>query len=105
MTNSIEHSGSYLWRLALLLLVVLPFLPELIIYAVMGLVKLDFCIVGKNGVCYIARVSAADIVANAVDAGVAVSVFFGLGVVAVWLKFCYSAIRRGWISSRSRQFI
>ena len=49
-----KHSHRHLWRLVLLLLVALPLLPEIMIYAIAALAKIKGCNVDDAKVCFIA---------------------------------------------------
>ncbi|KJC47721.1 hypothetical protein UB31_18370 [Bradyrhizobium sp. LTSP849] len=91
------------WRLALLLLVVLPFLPELAISVVGGLAKIGGCVVDQKEVCLIVGVNVSDVVSGLVTAAVVIgSAFAWLGLAAVWLVLCYLAIVRGWAGLAAR---
>jgi hypothetical protein len=90
------------WRLALLLLVALPFIPELIIYAVAGVALAGGCLVDDDWVCWIVGVRVSDIMANALKADLLVAAGFGMGFVVVWLALCYLVITLGWARLISR---
>jgi hypothetical protein len=47
----IERSRRYLWRLGLLLLVVIPFLPEIVIYLTVALAEIMGCQPNQNSAC------------------------------------------------------
>jgi hypothetical protein len=91
------------WRLALLLLVVLPFLPELAISAVGGLAKIGGCVVDQKEVCLIAGVNVSSALSGLITAAVVIgSAFAWLGLAAVWLVMCYLVIVRGWMGLAAR---
>ena len=98
-TKPITRSRRYWWWLALLLLLVLPFLPELVIYAVAALAKAGGCLVNEDWVCLIAGVRVADIIAKMLRSGISVARHTG---AIVWLGFCYLAITFGWRRLASR---
>jgi hypothetical protein len=102
-TKPITRSRCYWWRLALLLLVLLPLLPELVIYAVTALAKAGGCLVNDDWVCLIAGVRVADILAKMLKLGISVARYMGEYKAAiVWLGFCYLAITFGWRRLASR---
>ncbi|QPF88853.1 hypothetical protein [Bradyrhizobium commune] len=91
------------WRLALLLLVVLPFLPDLAISAVGGLAKISGCVVDQKEACLVAGVNVSDAVSGLVTASVLIgSAFAWLALAAVWLVMCYLVIVRGWTGRIAR---
>lgn len=101
-TKATKESRRHGWRMALLLLVVLPFLPEIIIYATAAVAKAGGCLVDDDWVCWIAGVRVSDVVAHLLRVGVIVAVGFGYGIAAAWLALCYLAITRGWARLISR---
>ena len=91
------------WRFALLLLVVLPFVPELVIYAVAALAKAGGCLVDENWVCTIVDVRVSGIIATMSRIGILVARYMGeYGLAVVWLGACYLTMTRGWRSLVSR---
>jgi hypothetical protein len=90
------------WRAALLLLVALPFVPELVILATSGLARLSGCDAGSDVVCRIGPSSAAAIIRNALEAGSIVGARFGDGLAAVWLAACCVLVTLGWSHLWSR---
>jgi len=93
------------WRLALLVLVVLPFLPELAIYAVGALAKLNGCVADQKQICRIVGVNVGDVLSGLVTAAVFIGTVFVLGLAAVWLVMCYLVIGRGWTGPAARFFL
>ena len=94
------------WRLALLLLVVLPFLPELAISAVGGLAKVNGCVADQKEVCLIAGANVSNALSGLLTVGLVIgSAFAWLGLAAVWLVMCYLAIVRGWAGTGARLFL
>lgn len=96
-TNSRSRHGA--WRLLLVMLVILPFSPEITIYGLVTLAKARGLTVDS---CPLAGTSLGDIVDAALQAGLFVSFGFGLGVAAIWLVVCYYTINKGWSRMRSR---
>ncbi|APG12395.1 hypothetical protein M2175_005536 [Bradyrhizobium elkanii] len=87
----------------MLLLVVLPFLPELAISVVGGLAKIDGCVVDQKEVCLIAGVNVSSALSGLITAAVVIgSAFAWLGLAAVWLVMCYLVIVRGWVRLAAR---
>jgi hypothetical protein len=103
MTKKERQPRRRLWRLSLLVLVILPFLPEVAIYAVMGLAKARGCTL--DNACRLNGTSLGDFVGAALQAGLFVSFGFGLGLVAVWIVLCCCTITNGWSRLSSRLLI
>lgn len=98
-----QPRGRRWWRLALLLSVVLPLVPELAIYAVAALAKARGCQVDEDRVCLIMGVRASNVVAEMLRAGIFVARYMGeYGLAVVWLGWCYLTITLGWRSLVSR---
>jgi hypothetical protein len=91
------------WRIVVLVLVVLPFLPEIVTLSVSVVAELRGCHVGDDIVCTIGSLSSANrIIRLALKAGFLVGVSFSSGVAAIWLALCYVSITRGWIGTSIR---
>lgn len=101
-TESTQHSRRLLWRLLLILLVVLPFLPEIAIYLVSALAEAGGCKPGETWVCLIAGTPVSDVIVAALEFGLVVSAGFGVGGAAVWLALCYLLVTLGWARLASR---
>lgn len=94
------------WRLALLLLVVLPFLPEIAIYAVGVLARIKGCVPDQKELCFIAGVNVSNVISRLLAVGLVIgSGFAGLGLAAVWLVICYLVVVRGWAGLAARLFL
>lgn len=105
-------SQRHFWRLAFLLLVVAPFLPEIVIYLTAALAKIMGCQLDQKNACLIGPIPVSDIIAFAlqVGAGLIVAarnngilwlvVFFI--VSTAWLVVCFVALTFGWAHARSR---
>lgn len=93
------------WRIALLGLVVVPFLPEIAFYATAGLAMLKGCAVEQKAACTIGPLSVADILANLLEAGLLIGGLFAFGGVVLWLGLCLVAVIGGWQRVWSRLLI
>lgn len=103
---STASSHRRFWRSAFLLLVALPFLPELLIGVTAVLAKMMGCQPDQDKECLIGLLSASDVIAFAlrVGAGLIVAatsngVFWFVAfciVVTTWLILCYIALTLGW---------
>ncbi|AWM03858.1 hypothetical protein [Bradyrhizobium amphicarpaeae] len=78
-----------------MLLVVVPFLPELVILLTSLFAGLLGCRPGSDAGCSIGP-SAAEIIRHALDAGYLVGSRFGDGLAVLWLASCYWLITLGW---------
>jgi len=101
-SQSKEHSGRRWWRLALLLFVVLPFVPEIIILAVTVIANAAGCEAGSKAACKFGPVSTSSIIGSALEIGTMIGIGFGAGIVAAWLAACYVFITLGWTRLVSR---
>jgi len=102
MAQANVSSHQRLWRLAVLLLVLLPFLPEIVIYAVSALAKINGCQVDAKSPCVIGGVSVSATIAAGLEAGLLRGAGFAAGISAVWLALCYVAVNLGWSRVLSR---
>jgi hypothetical protein len=83
------------WRISLLFLVVLPFLPEVLVLATSAIANVAGCSVESQKACAFGRF-AAEIIKIATEAGTLVGIVLGLGGVVLWLILCYTSITLGW---------
>jgi hypothetical protein len=96
MTSKPDGNSHHLrWRAALLLLVALPFLPELVILLTSLFAGISGCRPGTDTGCPIGP-SAAGIIRHALETGFLVGSRFGDGLAAIWLASCCWLITRGW---------
>jgi hypothetical protein len=100
--TSDTRSRRLVWRLALLMLVILPFLPEITVYVFTALAKASGCRLEDSSVCVLAGSAVSDIVDGALQAGLFVSLGFAIGFAAIWLALCYYMVNRGWSWTTSR---
>jgi hypothetical protein len=92
-----KHSHRHLWRLVLLLLVALPLLPEIMIYAITALAKIKGCNVDDAKVCFIAGTQVSNIIVSSLNGGLKLAMDFATsGITAGWLAACYVIIVIGW---------
>ena len=110
-----EHGGRHPFRLILLLMLILPLIPELLIWGAALLAKFSGCRPDQQDVCLIGSLPVSDVIVRALEAGAS----FILGAirnserwfvsfyvsVAAWLGVCYLAIILGWAGTASRLFI
>jgi hypothetical protein len=82
--------------------VLLPFLPDLAIYVVGGLAKVNGCVADQKEICRIAGVNVSDVLSGLVIIAVLIGTVFVLGLAAVWLVMCYLVIGRGWAGPAAR---
>jgi len=98
-TESEKSDRRRLWRLGMLALVGLPFLPEAIILITAAAARIGGCSIEKA--CTLGPL-AAGTVKLATEAGLSIGAVFGVGLVVVWLVICYIAITLGWDRLPSR---
>ncbi len=84
------------WRLMLLVLAVLPFLPEIFIRLAVTAASLKGCPVDAAEACRFGPLPVGGAIYGALSAGNLVSVAFGFGGAMVWLMLCYYALNRSW---------
>jgi hypothetical protein len=90
------------WQVALLPLIILPFVPELVVYAVAAVANAEGCPIDDGPACFIAGAKVSDIIGVFLRSSVVVAAAFAYGVAAVWLLLCYWVIGRGWTGFVSR---
>ncbi len=84
------------------MLVVLPLLPEIVIFVTSILAQVMGCQPGGETGCAIGPSSAGAIIRKALRAGSLVGSRFGDGLAAVWLALSYLFITLGWTRLSSR---
>ncbi len=95
---------SALWRHALLLVVVIPFLPEITILVTSGVATLSGCGPAGDPACSQGP-TFASITRVSLQVAWLIGRSFGHGLAAIWLLMCYVAIGRGWSGSASRLWL
>jgi hypothetical protein len=99
---SSTNTRQWRWKTALVFLVVLPLIPELVIFATSLLAQILGCTPGSEAVCTIGPGSAAGIIRNALKAGSFLGFRFSDGLAAVWLILGCWLATLGWTRLRSR---
>lgn len=110
--TSSSHSGRFFWRLILLLLVIIPFLPIIIIGLTSTFALVAGCGLDQSGPCNVASLPASTIISFALQAcaGWVMTASrtdarwlyaFHAGVSA-WLCLCLVVMSLGWTSVQSR---
>ena len=107
-TKSAKLSHHHLARLALLLLVVIPFIPEVIIFTVAALARLMGCVADQKEACLVGPLAVSDIIDWALLAGgvlIVSSTVWRTGfflAISGWLVVCYVVLIQGWTRVASR---
>ena len=108
-----QRSRRRLYRLLLLLLVIVPFWPEIVIWTVSALARLNGCHPAQKDACQIGTVLVSDVIAWALRMS-ATAVITGvrhaykwaiLGAICAWLVLCYAVVIRAWTHVASRLII
>jgi hypothetical protein len=86
-----RHPRRGFWRVVLLLLLIIPSLPEIAILVTSALAKIMGCEPGQRDACLIGSLPASDIIAFALQAGAGV-VITGVRMSQAWLVAFYVAI-------------
>lgn len=104
--TSFEHPLRHLRRLVLFLLLIVPLVPEIVIYATVALARLMGCHLNQKEACLIGALAVSDVIGWALQvcAGFIIAAvsnsFVWLAafyvVVAAWLVACHAVIIRGW---------
>jgi hypothetical protein len=106
-TKSVKHPHYHLARLALLLLVVIPFIPEIVVTATAALGRLKGCLPDQKDACQIGPVAVSDVINWALHAKASWMASetrlenFYLAI-AGWMLACYVALTLGWTRVSSR---
>ena len=102
-TESKGRIGRWLWRGALLSLVLLPLLPEVFILAASTYAGAVGCLVDSHTACAVGPPSVSDIIRAALQAAYFIgSKFADDNIVLAWLASCYLLIIMGWTKLLSR---
>jgi hypothetical protein len=109
ITKSPKHSHRYLARLGLLLLVVIPFIPEIVIAVAGAFARLTGCLPDQKEACRIGSLAASDVINWGLQAGAGVRVAASIASLAGfylaitgWLAICYVVLTLGWARLASR---
>jgi hypothetical protein len=96
-TNDKQSHRRRRWRLTVLLLVVFPFLPEILVSVVAAVAITKGCPIDAKTACVLLGVPVSRVISYLLTAGLFVAGgFVGLGLAAPWLVMCYFYITRGW---------
>jgi hypothetical protein len=98
-------SGRRRWQLVLILLVALPFLPELAIRVLAGAAHLSGCAAADPTPCTIGPLSLGAALRGAIQGAVAIAAVLGFGGVIVWLWLAFVAVHRGFPAMAHRLVI
>jgi len=102
-TESKGRLGRWLWRGALLSLVLLPLLPEVLIIAASTYAGAVGCQIDSKFACAVGPPSATEIIRTALQAAYFIgSKFADDNIVLAWLASCYVLIILGWTRLSSR---
>ena len=103
-TESDGRSQRRAWRLLLLALIILPFLPEITIYVAAALAKAVGCRLDDSDdlVCRLAGWQVSNVLDGALQIGLLISLGFAIGLAAIWLALCYYTVNKGWSRTTSR---
>lgn len=100
-----EPSRRQLYRLVFLLLVTVPFIPEIVIYGIIGLARVKGCQLEQTAVCLVGAVPVSHAIGFTLKATAgfvvaqAGSLKFIVGfylAIAGWQAACYGALSQGW---------
>jgi hypothetical protein len=102
-TESKESFRRWLWRGALLSLVLLPLLPEVLIIVARTYAGVVGCQIDSKLACAVGPPSAAETIRTALQAAYFIgSKFADDSIVLAWLASCYALIILGWTRLSSR---
>jgi hypothetical protein len=95
MSKDLNNGGAGIWRKTLVVLLIVPFLPEIIASATILFAKAKGCTLVQT--CTLTpNTSPADVIGQALQTGSDRNVLFGVGLAAIWLAICYFVVLRGW---------
>lgn len=95
--------ASPLWKLVFVILVLLPFLPAMSVYAVVALARIKGCEAGGEEICIGGPISTARTIVEAAQASPGGGVV--LLIALTWLALCYLSVTLGWKRTASRLLI
>jgi hypothetical protein len=95
--------ASPLWKLVFTVLVLLPFLPAISVYAAAALAKIKGCSVGEKEICVAGAISVSRTIVKMAQANPGLAVV--LLVALTWLALCYLCIGLGWKRTASRLLV
>jgi hypothetical protein len=95
--------ASPLWKLVFTVLVLLPFLPAISVYAAAVLAKIKGCSVGEKEICVAGAISVSRTIMEMAQANPGLAVV--LLVALTWLALCYLCVGLGWKRTTSRLLV
>ncbi|WJR78933.1 hypothetical protein [Bradyrhizobium sp. NP1] len=102
-TEPVAHRSRRLWKGALLVLVLLPLVPEILILAASAYAAASGCEVQSTVACAVGPPSVTNVIRGSLQvAAVIGKEFADDNVVLVWLALCYVLIVLGWTRLSSR---
>jgi hypothetical protein len=92
-----------LWKFVFTVLVLLPFMPAISVYAAVALAKIKGCGVGEEEICVAGAISVRRTIVETaqISAGLAVVLLAAL----TWLALCYLSVALGWKRTASRLLV
>lgn len=103
MAKLLTNKARQMWSVALLLLLIFPFLPEIIAYVLMALAKAQGCTLEQSVPCPLTpSMSIGDAIIQALVAGSNRGLIFAIGVAAIWLFVCCFVILQAWKKTATR---
>jgi hypothetical protein len=95
--------ASSLWKPVFTVLVLLPFLPAISVYAAAALAKIKGCNVGEEEICVAGAISVSRTIVEMAQANPGLAVV--LLVALTWLALCYLCVGLGWKHTASRLLV
>jgi hypothetical protein len=102
MTTTSSDRGARRWRSILLILALLPFVPELAIRMIAAAAAVDGCAPADASACMLGPLSLGSLLRPAITAAVGGAMALGFGGVVVWLTLAFVAVQRGFTTTPVR---
>jgi hypothetical protein len=102
MTTTSADRSQQRWRSILLILVLLPFVPELAIRTIAVGAALGGCAPADASACMIGPLSFGSLLRAAITAAAAAAMALGFGGVVVWLTLAFVAVQRSFATAPVR---
>jgi hypothetical protein len=102
MTTIPADRSATRWRSILLILVLLPFVPELAIRMIAAGAALRGCAPADASACMVGPLSFGSLLRAAITAAVAAAMALGFGGVVVWLTLAFVAVQRSFATAPVR---
>jgi hypothetical protein len=94
---------SQVWKFAFTVLVLLPCLPAISVYAAAALAKIKGCSVGEEEICVPGAISVSRTIVETAQVSPELAVV--LLVALTWLALCYLSVGLGWKRTASRLLV